>query len=120
QRLETRNVMIDNTATLGQFLGSHDEDGFLYSLGGDEGKFKVAASLQLTAKGQPVIYYGEELGLTGENNYPYYDNRYDMAWDQVENNEMLNHYQKILAFRGEFSEVLSRGDRNKITGSDAE
>src|SRR5690625_4002187 len=120
QRLENRNASLNNTATLGQFLGSHDEDGFLYSLGGDEGKFKVAASLQMTAKGQPVIYYGEELGLTGENNYPYYDNRYNMAWDQVENNDMLDHYQKVLAFRADFSEILSRGDRDKIAGSDGE
>lgn len=120
KQLENRNKVIDHTATLGQFLGSHDEDGFLYGLDGDKGKFKVASALQMTAKGQPVIYYGEELGLTGENNYPYHDNRYDMAWDQVENNDMLDHYQKVLNFRSSFSDVLSKGDRNKIVGSNSE
>lgn len=114
--LEARNEAIDNTATLGQFLGSHDEDGFLHSVGGDEGKLKVAAALQATAKGQPVIYYGEELGLSGANNYPVYDNRYDFDWDLVEGNDILAHYQKIFTFRGAHSEAFAKGDRNYIGG----
>ncbi|MBM7095796.1 pullulanase [Bacillus sp. H-16] len=116
-RLETRNAQIDNTATLGQFLGSHDEAGFLEMVGGDEGKLKIAAGLQITAKGQPVIYYGEELGLSGGDNYPFYDNRYDMAWDQVEDNAILEHYQKLLSFRGEHSVIFARGDRSTLAGS---
>ncbi|MDL4840557.1 pullulanase [Aquibacillus rhizosphaerae] len=115
--LAVRNGEIDNTATLGQFLGSHDEDGFLYSLGGDEGKLKLAASLQATAKGQPVIYYGEELGQSGANNYPYYDNRYDFAWDDVEGNDVLEHYTKILNFRGAHADVFAKGDRGFVGGS---
>ncbi|WP_085506074.1 pullulanase [Thalassobacillus devorans] len=120
EKLADRNTEIDNTATLGQFLGSHDEDGFLHSLGGDEGKLKVAAALQATAKGQPVIYYGEELGQSGANNYPVYDNRYDFAWDQVEGNDILDHYSKILNFRGEQSEVFAKGERSFVGGSDNE
>ncbi len=118
--LESRNSSLSNTATLGQFLGSHDEDGFLYSLGNDEGKLKAAATLQLTAKGQPVIYYGEELGLSGANNYPIQDNRYNMDWERANDNAILNHYEKVLNFREEFSETLSRGTRAAIAGSDAE
>ncbi|MFC4557681.1 pullulanase [Virgibacillus kekensis] len=119
-RLENRNGSLSNTATMGQFLSSHDEDGFLYSAGGDEGKLMVAASLQMTAKGQPVIYYGEELGLTGKNNYPFYDNRYDMDWSLTENNPVLEHYQKTLDFREQFSEILAQGTRNELAGSNAE
>ncbi|MCA1055233.1 pullulanase [Rossellomorea aquimaris] len=119
-KLTARNGKIDNTATLGQFLGSHDENGFLYSLGGDEGKLKVAASLQATAKGQPVVYYGEEIGQSGENNYPQYDNRYDFAWDQVENNDILHHYKKILNFRGEHSKVFAKGERTFIGGTNSD
>ncbi|ESU32150.1 alkaline amylopullulanase [Bacillus sp. 17376] len=118
--LTARNAKIDNTATLGQFLGSHDEEGFLHAAGNDEGKLKVAASLQATAKGQPVIYYGEELGQTGANNYPQYDNRYDLAWDQVEGNDILAHYKKILNFRGDHSEVFAKGERSTIGGTDAD
>ncbi len=118
--LETRNDQLDNTATLGQFLGSHDEEGFLTSVDGDEGKLKVAAALQMTAKGQPVIYYGEELGLSGTDNYPFYDNRYDMAWNQVEDNDILEHYQKLLSFRNEYSDVFARGERSVVAGSNEE
>ncbi|MCF2647745.1 MULTISPECIES: alpha-amylase family glycosyl hydrolase [Bacillaceae] len=118
--LEERNNKLSNTGTLGQFLGSHDEDGFLESVGGDVGKLKLAAALQITAKGQPVIYYGEELGLSGANNYPYYDNRYSIDWNVTENNEILAHYTKLLNTRKEYSDVFSKGTRSQISGSDVE
>ncbi|QGS69773.1 hypothetical protein CV093_20785 [Oceanobacillus sp. 143] len=92
----------------------------LYSVGKDEGKLKAAATLQLTAKGQPVIYYGEELGLSGANNYPIQDNRYNMDFELAKDNAILAHYEKVLDFREEFSETLSRGSRDDIAGSDAE
>lgn len=58
----------------------------------------VAASLQITAKGQPVIYYGEEIGQTGLNNYPYQTNRYDFDWSIVSNdNKTYQHYKKMLS-----------------------
>lgn len=118
KQLIERNKQITNTATLGQFLGSHDEDGFLtHQVDGDEGKLKIAASLQLTAKGQPVIYYGEELGQSGSENWPEYENRYDFDWNKVENNDILKHYQTVLAFRSDYSELLARGDRTTIAGS---
>ncbi|WP_427338399.1 type I pullulanase [Caloranaerobacter sp. DY30410] len=118
--LEKRNGILNNTATFGQFLGSHDEDGFLERVGKDLGKLKVAASLQITAKGQPVIYYGEELGMSGKAEYPYYYNRYDMPWDKVEGNDVLEHYKKILNIRKAHSKVMAKGIRNKIAGSDEE
>ncbi|MFA9458554.1 alpha-amylase family glycosyl hydrolase [Halalkalibacter sp. AB-rgal2] len=117
-QLEQRNAQLSNQATLGQFLGSHDEEGFLYSVGGDEGKLKLAAALQITAKGQPVIYYGEELGLSGADNYPYYDNRYEMDWDVVEGNDILAHYQTLMNIRADYSQIFSKGDRSKLAGHD--
>ncbi|SDC30062.1 pullulanase, extracellular [Pelagirhabdus alkalitolerans] len=117
ETLTERNAFMDNHATLGQFLGSHDEDGFLYNQDGDVGKLKLAATLQLTAKGQPVIYYGEELGQSGADNWPEYDNRYDFAWEEVEDSAILDHYQSILSFRDDYSHILSRGDRSVVAGS---
>ena len=121
--LTARNAAIDNTATLGAFLSSHDEDGFAYKLinekGMDETKAHnlalVAASLQLTTKGQVVIYYGEEIGMTGANNYPYQTNRYDFDWSEVNaDNATLTHYKAMLAIRNRYSEVLAKGDRATI------
>ncbi|MCZ0702308.1 glycosidase [Natronobacillus azotifigens] len=118
QDLIERNKTMTNNATLGQFLGSHDEEGFLSHLvDGDEGKLKLAASLQITAKGQPVIYYGEELGQSGADNWPVYDNRYDFGWDLIDGNDILTHYQAVIQFRNDYSELLSRGDRTTIAGS---
>ncbi len=119
--LKNRNEMISNTASLGQFLSSHDEDGFLEQFKEEEGalgKLMVAASLQVTAKGQPVIYYGEELGISGENNYPYLDNRNNLPWDQVEGNKVLEHYTKILNARKDYSAIFSKGTRDQLAGGD--
>ncbi len=125
--MQGRNAGIDNTATMGSFLGSHDEDGFLYRLETERNMskedsydaMKLAASLQITAKGQPVIYYGEEIGLTGANNYPYQDNRYDFDWSLVnDENTMLTHYKTLLDIRGEYSDVFAKGDRTSVAVSD--
>ncbi|WP_170311611.1 type I pullulanase [Vallitalea okinawensis] len=115
--LELRNQKVNNTFIFGQFLSSHDEDGFLTMVENDLGKQKIGAALQITAKGQPVIYYGEELGLGGTSNNPYYDNRYDFPWEQVENNDMLEHYTKLLNIRQDNSLVFSKGDRTKVEAS---
>ena len=125
KELSDRNGKIDNTAMLGQFLSSHDEDGFLVARAkGDEGLFKVAAALQITAKGQPVIYYGEELGQSGlmhdDSVDRYYDeNRYNLDWSIAnDENDMLTHYKKLLNIREDYSDVFSKGTRQHIAGDD--
>ena len=124
--LASRNSVLNNTYMTGQFLGSHDEDGFKQKLldGGMKedaatAASMVAASLQITAKGQPVIYYGEEIGLTGLNNYPYQTNRYDFDWSMVNNdNKTYQHYKKMLSIRNAYTDVFARGDRKTIVASD--
>lgn len=124
--LASRNSALNNTYMTGQFLGSHDEDGFKQKLldGGMKedaatAASMVAASLQITAKGQPVIYYGEEIGLTGLNNYPYQTNRYDFDWSIVSNdNKTYQHYKKMLSIRNAYTDVFARGDRKTILASD--
>lgn len=118
--LEARNKAIYNGATLGQYLSSHDVDGLLSQLGNNTAQFKVAASLQITAKGQPIIYYGEELGQTGKNDYPYQTNRYDLDWSIANDaNTMFTHYKKLLAARNAYSQVFAKGTRDQVAGSDA-
>lgn len=124
--LASRNSALNNTYMTGQFLGSHDEDGFKQKLldGGMKedaatAASMVAASLQITAKGQPVIYYGEEIGLTGLNNYPYQTNRYDFDWSMINSdNETYQHYKKMLSIRNAYTDVFARGDRKTILASD--
>lgn len=131
--LQKRNSTLNNTATMGSFLGSHDEDGLQYKLVKESGftqeeaknLMKVAATLQITAKGQPVIYYGEELGQTGANNYPYQENRYDFDWAALETqkadrNSMYNHYKTMLGIRNDYTDVFARGSRKTVAASDEE
>lgn len=129
--LQSRNASIDNTATMGGFLSSHDEDSLVDKLVTEKKLteedalkvFKVAAALQLTAKGQAVVYYGEEIGQHGLNNYPIQSNRYDFDWSKVDTqtadaNSMLNHYKKLLSIRNEYKKLFARGDRSSVLVSD--
>jgi len=48
------------------FLRNHDQTRTLTLLGGDVARAKLAATLLLTLPGLPFVYYGEELGMTGD------------------------------------------------------
>lgn len=126
--LAARNASLNNTYMTGQFLGSHDEDGFKQKLldakvakEDADAMALVAATLQITAKGQPVIYYGEEIGLTGLNNYPYQTNRYDFDWSLAnDSNKTYSHYKKLLSIRNAYTDVFARGTRKVVVSSDKE
>ena len=44
-------------------FGNHDRPRFIHSLGGHHEKAKLVATLQLTVRGVPFVYYGEEIGM---------------------------------------------------------
>jgi glycosidase len=52
------------------FLRNHDQTRTLTWLEGDIGRAKLAASLLLTLPGVPFVYYGEEIGMTGDKPDP--------------------------------------------------
>lgn len=127
--LSARNSALNNTYMTGQFLSSHDEDGFkaalmkgkVYTKDEATSAALVAATLQLTAKGIPVIYYGEEVGLSGLNNYPYQTNRYDMDFNlATDDNVTYQHYKNLLRIRNAYTDVFARGSRTVVAGSDEE
>ena len=131
--LQKRNSAINNTAVMGSFLSSHDEDTLQYKLvNGSKiseeeayNLMKVAATLQITAKGQPVLYYGEEIGQGGANNWPYQTNRRDFDWTELEkqkadSNSIYNHYKTMLAIRNAYTDVFARGNRSTVAVSDAD
>jgi alpha-amylase len=62
----------------GTFLSNHDQDRVASQLGDDPRKLRFAAELLLTAPGVPFIYYGEEIGMTGQKPDP--DLRTPMQW----------------------------------------
>ena len=52
------------------FLSNHDGTRSLTALGGDLARARVAATLLLTLPGLPFVYYGEEIGMTGDKPDP--------------------------------------------------
>lgn len=127
--LSARNSALNNAYMTGQFLSSHDENGFKASLMDGKSYTEdqatsaalVAATLQLTAKGIPVIYYGEEVGLSGLNDYPYNTNRYDMDFSlATKDNVTYQHYKNLLSIRNAYTDVFARGSRKVVASSDKE
>jgi glycosidase len=47
------------------FLRNHDQTRTLTELGGDVARARIAATILLTIPGLPFVYYGEEIGMTG-------------------------------------------------------
>ena len=71
----------DKLQTSWNIISTHDTSRMLYEVNNDESLFKLAAVLQFTYPGCPVIYYGDELGTsTGEKEV---DNRLGMDWKCV-------------------------------------
>ena len=86
---------------LSPYLSSHNVPGALFQLHGDKELFRLAAVLELTAGGLPMIYYGEEVGRPG-GDWP--DNRSDMPWGD----------RKILPGAGKPRDEALRADYKKM------
>ena len=99
---------------LSHFLSSHDVPGALFQLEGDKQLFRLAAIVQFTSIGIPMVYYGEEVGRMG-GDWP--DNRSDMPWgdrrilpgaDQPRDDSLRADYKKLIEIRKKH-QSLSRG-----------
>jgi len=88
-------------------LSSHDIPRMLGSLDGDLARFELALLLQFTLPGCPMIYYGDENGMTGGADP---DNRRPMAWDPERWREPVRAaHRRLAALRRERPE-LREGD----------
>lgn len=82
-------------SALWSILGNHDTPRILTSLGGNVQKLKMAVLMQFSYIGVPMIYYGDEAGLTGGNDP---DNRRPFPWGS-ENQDILNYYKNLTNLR---------------------
>ena len=127
----------------GSFLSNHDQNRVMSALNGDVDKAKVAASLLLTSPGTPFLYYGEEIGMSGQKPDP--NIRRPMQWtgaanagfssatpwealasDNAQVNvatesgdpaSLLAHYRKLIALRNANSALRSGGLSLLATGN---
>ena len=121
--------------SLMNLLGSHDTERLLWTLtpGAEtradkefnaanltEGKQRVrlASLIQYTMPGAPTVYYGDEVGVTGDDDP---DDRRTFPWEDTGggiDQAMLAHYQGLAAVRSA-TPALSGGDLRILLADDA-
>jgi alpha-amylase len=122
----------------GTFLTNHDQNRVMSELNGDVNKAKTAASILLTLPGNPFIYYGEEIGMTGQKPdelirepFRWYegDGKGQTSWETPvynvghngvsveaqdnQKNSLLNHYREMIRVRQQHDELV-RGNLESI------
>ncbi len=103
------------TAVQMNLLDSHDTPRFLSMVGGDTASLRLATLIQMTMPGAPSIYYGDEIGMSGEQDpdcrgaFPWHD---EAAWDR----ELLAFVSGAVALRNDHP-VLRRGTYRSVAAA---
>lgn len=91
---------------LWNLIDSHDTARFLHICGEKKEKLRLAAALQLLLPGMPMIYYGDEYGMSGGKDP---DCRRGMLWDASRQDlETYAWYKNLIRVRKEYP-VLVEG-----------
>lgn len=98
-------------------LGSHDTERLLTRHGNDLAALRLSYALLIASQGAPMIYYGDEVGLTGENDPGC---RGTMPWDHQQwNTDLLEWLRDLIHVRAQH-EPLRRGSQHvRAIGDDA-
>lgn len=94
----------DNVSeVLFNLLGSHDTPRILTECQEDKTRLKLAFLLLMTYPGSPSIYYGDEIGLTGNgDDFAYY--RKCMEWDpKKQDQNLLTFMKRLIQIRKTYS-----------------
>ena len=95
-------------------LDSHDTERFRW-LCRDKRKHELAVIFQMTLPGCPAIFYGDEVGLEGENDPGC---RLAMEWDEGKQNvKLLSLYKRLISIR-KCSPSLTKGDYQTLICDD--
>ena len=86
-----RQVMLSQL----NLLDSHDVSRFLSMCNGDERKMELAVVFLMTFPGMPCVFYGDELGVVGEEEGEY---RKAMPW-KSERGNLYNIYKELIRVR---------------------
>lgn len=81
-------------------LDSHDTDRLLTKAKGNKTKMKLAYTYLFTHAGSPMIYYGDEVGMAGDNSMHSEAHRACFDWDQSTwDMDLLNFFKEIIHIR---------------------
>ncbi len=83
-------------------LDSHDTERFLFYCNESKDRMRLAVAFQMLFEGSPAIYYGDEVGITGENDP---DCRKCMVWDDKADKGMFKYYQSLIALRKRYTSL---------------
>jgi cyclomaltodextrinase / maltogenic alpha-amylase / neopullulanase len=80
-------------------LDSHDTARYISIAGGDKASVRLATLLLMTMPGAPSIYYGDEIGLEGQNRDE--DTRRPFPWHAPEtwDHALLEYHKRLIAMR---------------------
>ncbi len=100
------------------FLDNHDEERFLYLAGNDKARLRLAALIQYTLSGPPIVYAGTETGLSQER--PTFQNgravfeecRLPMNWETADTS-LQDYYRRLNHLRA-VHPVLWHGVRRLV------
>lgn len=100
---------------LWNLIDSHDTARFMHICGEQKEKFKLAAAIQLLSVGMPMIFYGDEYGMTGGNDP---DCRRGMLWKEAyQDLEIYEWYKQLIHLRKKFP-VLTAGKTTVLKTED--
>ena len=88
-------------------LGSHDTPRLITMCGGDVAAVRLATLIQMTVGGAPCIYYGDEIGMAGEQD-PF--SRASFPVDPAAGDTSLRAYVAAVAALRHANRALRRGD----------
>lgn len=106
------------------FLDNHDMNRFLWAASNDQRRLKLAALLQFSLVGPPVIYYGTEVGLSQQQDVRQdgrgvpEEARLPMLWGNDQDLQLLSFYRRLIEVRKKFT-ALSRGSFKVLECNDA-
>ncbi len=110
---------------LPSFLDNHDMNRFLWIVGGDVRRLRLAALCQFTLPHPPIVYYGTEVGLSQLHDVRDVDgaghpeeSRLPMAWGEDQDRELLDFYGRLVRVRLDRPGVW-RGMRRTVALDDA-
>lgn len=96
-------------------LDSHDTARFLTEANVETGRLKLAIAFQMLFPGSPALFYGDELGMAGENDPGC---RGGMAWNHPDA-ELLDWTREMIALRRQ-SEAVRRGSYRTLPCGDGD
>ena len=127
-RMLAHDSLYPNAGALVTFLGLHDVERFMNERGASVDGLKLAWTFLFSARGLPLVYYGDEIAMRGGNDP---DNRRDFpgGWPGDSHNafaaagrtgeeqQVFDHVRKLAALRRS-SEALQKGVTTNLLATD--